>query len=304
MPYYSRRRTYRRRTTRRSTMRNGMRKRTRRTTRRTRTTYRRRGKTDSGTYLKISSSALPVLLENKATPDTNFQLTADTLQGNLSFLMGNTQGGESIIINNQIDPTNGEFTLNPIWVGSTSLLEKYRALYKYVQIYKIVVKFTPSITEGGVIAPEPGVYFPNAISGMVTTDFDSKDPTHPYPTDYPASVDGQAKSNSRKVSREHKLTKGWTRTFVPKKAIQPNQNPKSKWQYKPDVDITSNESISDLQIPMSASDMVIRMRKPQLAGFTADSIEATEVDYPESGKFVRYGTIMVHAYIKFSSPLF
>ena len=73
-----------------------------------------------------------------------------------------------------------------------------------MQVYKIVVRFVPTITEGGVIATTPGTYITNAINGMVTTDFDSGDFESSYAVNYPATVDGNAKANSRKVSRENK----------------------------------------------------------------------------------------------------
>ena len=302
MPYYPRKK-YTRSRKRRSTMRY----RKKRTTRRRRS-YRRKSGADKGTFLKVSSSALPVVIQNKTSPQgSDFTLTADTFQTALRFRMGDTEGGESIIINNEIGTTNignPELTTNEVYVGSKDLLVKYTNLYKYMQVYKIVVRFVPTITEGGVISTTPGTYLTNAINGMVTTDIDSGDLESPYTVNYPATVDGNAKANSRKVSRETRLTKGWTRTFTPKQIIQSTvPNPKAKYQYKPEFNLETGAR-EDNALIMSGSKFVIRMRKPQLAGFTATSIEGTEIDYPEAGSFVRYGTMMVHAYVKFRSPLF
>ena len=301
MPYTPRRRYYRKkRTYKRKSM-------PKRRYNKRRRTYRR--KVDSGTYLKVSSSALPVVIQNKTAPQSaEYELTPDTFQTALRFRMGDTEGGESIIINNEqkigtefVDP---QLITNEVYVGSKDLLTKYTNLYKYMQVYKIVVKFTPAITEGGVLSPTTGTYYSNAVSGMVTTDIDSGDFQSPYTINYPATVDGNAKANSRKVSRETKVTRGWTRTFTPKQYIQNVvPNPKAKYQYKPEFNLeTGNDE--DNQLILSGSKFIIRMRKPQLAGFTASSIEGTEIDYPEAGSFVRYGTLMVHTYVKFKSPLF
>lgn len=305
MVYY-RRRTYRKRRTykRKSRGKTTYKRRTYR-----KRTYRRKSGSDKGTFLKVSSSALPVVIQNKSSSQGDgYELTPDTFQTGLRFRMGNTEGGESIIINNEIKSATGsrdpELMFNDIYVGSKDLLTKYTNLYKYMQVYKIVVKFIPTITEGGVISTTPGAYLTNAINGMVTTDIDSGDYQSPYIINYPPTVDGNAKANSRKVSRETRITKGWTRTFTPKQYIQSVvPNPKAKYQYKPEYNLETGIE-EDNQLILSGSTLIIRMRKPQLAGFTATNIEGTEIDYPEAGSFVRYGTLMVHAYVKFRSPLF
>jgi len=272
-----------------------------------RRTYRK--KADSGTYLKISSSALPVVINNKsAAQSADYELTPDTFQTALRFRVGDTEGGETIQINNEIESAtsnrNAEFTTNNVFVGSKDLLGKYTNLYKFMQVYKIVVKFTPTITEGGVLSPSTGSYYPNAISGMVTTDIDSGDFFNEYIVSYPPTVDGNAKANSRKVSRERRLTRGWTRTFVPRQSVSNTvPNPRAKYQYKPEIELATGAR-EENGYSLSQSQLIIRMRKPQLAGFTATSIEGTEIDFPELGSFVRYGTLMVHAYVKFRSPLF
>jgi len=272
-----------------------------------RRTYRK--KVDSGTYLKISSSALPVVINNKSTPQSeDYALTPDTFQTALRFKIGDTESGETIQINNEIENDSSgnprSLARNDVYLGSSDLLVRYQGLYKYMQVYKIVVKFTPAITEGGILSPTTGSYYPNAISGMVTTDFDSGDPYDKYLDTYPPTVDGNAKANSRKVSRERKITRSWTRTFVPKDPITDTvPNPRARYQYKPEKEL-NNISPLDPDITLSGSKLIIRMRKPQLAGFTATSIEGTEIDFPEAGSYVRYGTLMVHAYVKFRSPLF
>lgn len=304
MPYYPKRRTYRKkRTYKRKSM-------PKRRYNKRRRTYRKKGSVDKGTYLKVSSSALPVVINNKATPDQGQELTADTYQCALTFRMGSSADGETVVINNQIKPEVGssevELQQNDVFIGTSDLLSKYTNLYKYVQIYKIVVKFTPTITEGGVLSQTPGSYFTNAISGSVTTDFDQGDFQSPYTVNYPPTVEGNAKANSRKVSREHNLLRSWTRTFVPKQVIQSVvPNPKAKYQYKPEIELQTfpNPATFD-DIRLSQSKLIIRMRKPQLAGFTASSIEGTETEYPDAGTYVRYGTLNVHAYLKFKSPLF
>lgn len=302
MPYYPRRKTYRRKRTykRKSMPKKRYNKRRR--------TYRK--KADSGTFLKISSSALPVVINNKsAAQSAQYALTPDTFQTNIRFKIGDTEGGETIQINNEINLDNDGlprfFAQNDVYLGSSDLLSRYQGLYKYMQVYKIVVKFTPAITEGGVLSPTTGSYYPNAISGHVTTDIDSGNFLDRYIENYPPTLDGNAKANSRKVSRERKITRSWTRTFVPKQFISDTvPNPRAKYQYKPEKDLSTTSSLDDGEIELSGADLIIRMRKPQLAGFTATSIEGTEIDFPEIGSFVRYGTMMVHAYVKFRSPIY
>lgn len=302
MPYYPKRRTYRKKRTykRKQTVKRRPMKRRR--------TYRKKSG-DKGTYLKISSSALPVILNNKSAPDdAQYELTSDTLQATFDFKLGDTEGGESLIINNQqkkaTQYSDPELTPNSIYLGSTDLLSKYTGLYKYMQVYKIVVKFTPSITDGGVISPSEGSYYANAVSGMMTTDIDSNNLNQEYTVLYPASLDGNAKANSRAVARETKLTRGWTRTFVPKEFIQSIvPNPKARYQYKPEYTLGVGYT-AGTALRLGGQKFVIRMRKPQLAGQTAANIEGTEVDYPAAGEFLRFGTIMVHAYLKFKSPIY
>ncbi len=298
MPYYPKRRTYRKkRTYKRKSM-------SKRRTMKRRKTYRKKS-SDQGTYLKISSSALPVILNNKSAPDDSlFELTPDTMQSTFDFKIGDTESGASLIINNQQRTSDQELTNNTIFLGSSDLLSKYTGLYKYMQVYKIVVKFTPTITEGGVLSPTAGTYYANAVSGMMTTDIDSNNFDQKYTSLYPATVDGNAKANSRAVSRETRITKGWTRTFVPKEYIQSVvPNPKARFQYKPEYTIGTGSS-EDSSIRLGDQKFVIRMRKPQLAGQTAASIEATEVEFPSAGEFVRFGTVMVHAYVKFKGPIY
>lgn len=296
MPYYSRKRTYyrKKRTYKRK---GGMVK--KRTYTKRRRTYRR--SSDTGTYLKISSGALPVVIENKSAPSPNLTLSPDTFQGSLRFLIGDTASGETIIINNEMSTTttpNFAKRTN-VYLGSSDFFSKYAALYKYMQVYKIVVKFTPTITEGGIISTAPGQYYTNAINGSITTDQGIIGDG--YFTDYPADLEGQSRANSRKVSRVHSLIKGWTRTFVPKRVIREVvTNPKSKYQYKPEYDLTTRTT----QTFLCENDFIFRMRKPQLAGFTATTIEGTEVDFPELGSLVRYGTLNVHAYVKFRTPIY
>lgn len=296
MPY-TKRRTYRRR---RTYKRKG--KRTRYTMKRRRT-YRK--SVDKGTFLKISSSSLPVVINNKASPGQGLTLTDDTFQSRLRFFIGDTASAETVIINNEYD-TSGSIpliTVNDVYIGSDDLLSKYTGMYKYMQVMKIVVKFTPTITEGGVLSTSPGTYITNAISGNMCTDIDSNDIAFPYSVDYPPSVDGNAKSMSRKVSRIHKLTKAWTRTFVPKNQIQTIiANPKAKYQYKPELDLTTREI--ETELPLGQSQFHMRMRKPQLAGYTAASLDLIETEWPDLGTFVRFGTLQCHAYVKFRSPVF
>jgi len=304
MPYYPRRRTYRKkRTYKRKSM-------SKRRTMKRRKTYRKRS-SDKGTYLKISSSALPVVLNNKSAPqDAQYELTPDTLQAKFRFRVGDTESGASILIDNEQEKATStrdpEWKTNDVYLGSSDLFSKYKGLYKYMQVYKIVVKFTPTITEGGVISPSQGSYYSNAINGMMTTDIDSNNFTiSDYTVLYPATVDGNAKANGRSVSRETRLTRGWTRTFIPKDYIQSVvPNPKARYQYKPEYSINPKDDSFNNSQTLGSQKFIIRMRKPQLAGFTASSIEGTEVEYPAAGSFVRFGTMMVHAYVKFKSPIY
>jgi len=270
--------------------------------------YKRKSKSgDNGTFLKISSSSCPVVINNAAAavaPFTN--LSADTFQSEISFRIGDTTSGETIQLDNQTRPlTNDEIRVqeNILYLGSSDLLAKYRGLYKYMQVFKIVVKFTPTVTDGGVLA-QTDAFFANGLSGTVMTDYAiTEDPSFNYWQNYPPSIDGQAKAQSRKVARTHKIYKGWTRTFTPRLLLtSPNANPKSKYQYKPEFDLETDDAAN--YEPLDNGSMVIRMRKPQLAGQVVDSLDATEEEYPSLAKWVRFGTLTAHAYIKFRSPFY
>lgn len=302
MPYYPKRKSYKKK--------RSYGRKSRKSKRTMKTKRYRKKSADSGTFLKISSSSLPVVINNASTalaPLTT--LSADTFQGELAFRIGNTATGETIKLDNMIRPVaSGTINVreNILYLGSSDLLSKYRGLYKYMQVYKIVVKFTPTVTDGGVLA-QTDAFFTNALSGAVTTDYAIvDDPNFNYWKNYPPTIDGQAKAQSRKVSRTHKIYKGWTRTFTPRLLLQaPNQNPKSKYQYKPEWDLQTTGGTSETTFEaLDTGSCIIRMRKPQLAGQIADSIDATEQEYPSVDKWVRFGTISATAYIKFRSPFY
>lgn len=276
-----------------------------------RTVYKRRRTrrgVDKGTFLKLSSTALPVVIQNTITPTSPATITPDTFQGALTFAVGTTENGSTIMLDNaQPNSSIGidlNMKTNVVYLGLGGLLDKYADLYNYMQVYKIVVKFTPAITEGGLIVTSTtdGTQFPNAISGEVTTDI-NRDSVTDYDRDYPNDLVGMAKSQSRRVSRNHRLLKGWTRTFVPSIQINGESNPKAKYQYKPKYSLTSNTD-PDSKILLGRNQFIIRMRQPEIAGFQAGSLDGTELVFPAPKNFVRYGTLRATAYVKFTSPIF
>lgn len=268
----------------------------------TRKRYKRKGmrrkRADTGTFLKVSSTAIPVVLNNKSAATGANVLTPDTFQHALAFNIGNsiTPGDQSTIqITNEVD-IDTSFPQTNINCGTSLAHQGYEKLYKYVQFYKIVVKFYPTITEGGTLSTDPASVggFSNAISGQVTTDIERDE--EDYGEEYPASLDGQLKSMSRKVARNHNILKPWTRTFTPsKKLLVLMSNPKSEYQYTP------KEIVRDIN-EMGDQKFIIRMRIPQAAGFVAPNLDSTELDFPPVDNFVRFGTLQATAYIKYIQP--
>lgn len=265
---------------------------------------RRYKKPDTGTYLKVSSNAVPVVINNKTTPVSPYAITQDTYQHALLFQVGEPQDDqEDIIITNEADPNplTPTFPITFINLGTDAAYDAYTSLYKYVQIYKIVVKFYPTITEGGTLTSTTQVanQFSNAISGQVTTDVarEAAATNFTYYQEYPADLAGQAKSMSRKISRNHNILKPWTRTFVPSRPINPQTNPQSEYQYKPKYLTTETQNLT-----LGDNQFIMRMKKPSVAGFAAPNLEGTENDFPPLDQFVRYGTLQATAYIKFSTP--
>jgi len=267
---------------------------------------RRYRKPDIGTYLKVSSTAVPVVINNRQTP-TNIQyvLTPDTYQHSLVFAIGEAQADQQdIIITNQVDADQHFFPATRVLLGTDPAFTAYSKLYKYCQVYKIVLKFYPAITQGGTLSStdQLATQFSNAVSGQVTTDIARKqigadDERYEYFLEYPSTLAGQSKSMSRKISRNHNILKPWTRTFVPSEPIDLQSNPKSEYQYKPRYFLGGNDSIT-----LGDNNFIIRMKKPSIAGFAAPNLEGTEKSFPPLTTFVRYGTIQATAFIKFSTP--
>ena len=256
-------------------------------------------KPDSGTFLKISSPALPVIINNLSTPTGSNQLV-DTYNCRLTFAVGG-QGtiSTSVLLNNEanteLEPQN--FADLDLGVGSDHAA--YASLYRYYQVYKIVVKFYPTITEGGTLTSgtdQSTNQFINAISGTVTTDVSRVTDTG-YWDEYPADNDGQTKAQSRKVARTHNILKPWTRTFVPSNPIQRTGNPRAEYQYKPKYETSTNAN-QDLGLQQ----FIIRMKKPTIAGFAAATEADTEVAFPAADTFVRFGTLTATAFIKYIQP--
>jgi len=274
-------------------------------------------KPDTGTYLKLSSQAVPVVINNLSTPSSGFSLTPDTFQSALRFTLDSASGPtdpEKIIIQNQSNPAleGDQFPVSLLQLGSPAETQKYFSLYKYYQVYKIVVKFYPSITEGGVLSSDPTttVDFGNAISGQITTDLSRNKvanlqfgtPFPEYYKEYPATLDGQVKAMSRKISRNHNIYKPWTRTFVPSKPIENQSNPRSEYQYRPQFLTEASDILQPREDDLGDQTFIMRMKNLQQSGFLSDTLDGTAITYPATDTFVRYGTLTATAYVKFIQP--
>jgi len=259
--------------------------------------YKKR-RPDKGTFLKITGPSLPVIINNKSSPQSgSYTLTDDTYQARINFKLGNVSTDTSVILNNEQESLNRPFTENTISLGlpGTDWID-YQNLYKYYQVYKIVVKFYPTVTEGGTLTQgvdQTTGQFSNAISGLVTTDV-ARD--RDYFQIYPGGLEGQSRAMSRKVSRNHNLLKPWTRTFVPSIPIEAQGNPRAEFQYRPKYLAETGN------LDTGTQDFIMRMRKPQIAGFVASSEAGTAISYPPLDQYVRFGTMQVTGYIKYIQP--
>lgn len=254
-------------------------------------------KPDTGTYLKVSSPTIPFIIDNNFVAGTGLVQTPDTYQTALTFGFGRSTVQKDIVLNDAAlfgfpnDPTVVNLGLN------NADFEAYAKLYKYVQVYKIMVTYIPSVTQGSVLQ-NITTDATGAVAGAFTTDI-ARDVEN-YWSEYPLDLDGQAKSMSRKISRTKSIYKGWTRSFAPsQKLVVPMSNPKAEYQYKPKIDLKEYDETFDI---IGNNQFVIRCRKPQYSGFPAASIDALDIDFPQATKYIRAGTIKCHAYIKFIQP--
>ncbi len=250
---------------------------------------------DSGTYLKLTTFSTPLLINNTTTPEAGTGTTPDTYQLKCVFDLLGSQEDNFIMDNTASQADNSPGRTATFALGGQH--SAYAALYKYYQVYKIVVKFWPTITEGGTLTSgtdQTTGQFINAISGTVVTDVARDIET--YSDEYSFSqLSGLAKAQSRKVARTHNILKPWTRTFVPTIPVEfPTGNPKAEFQYKPK---RSTENTL-----LGSQNFIIRMKKPTIAGFTAATAEGVEVDFPAEDTFVRFGTIQATAYVKYIQP--
>jgi len=277
---------------------------------------------DKGTFLKVTSGSIPLLFDNNFAgqpPIPGILQTPDTFQTGLQFQIGGENPTGSISLTDafyQGRPLNN----TTVQMGlDDANFSSYADLYKYMQIYKISVKYTPTITRGGVIAIAGASGASGAIGGTMTTDINRDASTlenfEEYWENFPPDLAGQSKSMSRKVSRSTTMYKGWTRTFKPSNkllqfegqgqgsfntdvfAVQ--NNPKDKYQYQPKIDLNL---VGSAGTALGTQRMVIRMRKPQYSGFPATSVDALDVDFPPNNNYCRAGTITCTAYVKFSQP--
>ncbi len=250
---------------------------------------------DSGTYLKLTTSNIPLLINNTTSPQAGTVVTNDTYQLKCTFDLLESQP-DNFIMDNTVTQANNSPGRTAIF-GLDGNHNAYAALYKYYQVYKIVVKFYPTITEGGTLTSgtdQSTGQFANAISGSVVTDV-ARD-IEAYSDEYTFDdLRGISRAMSRKVARTHNILKPWTRTFVPTIPVEfPTGNPKAEFQYKPK---TSTENSF-----LGSQNFIIRMRKPTIAGFTAATAEGVEVEFPNADTFVRFGTISATAYVKYIQP--
>jgi len=254
-------------------------------------------KPDTGTYLKVSSPTIPFIIDNNFVAGTGLVQTPDTYQTALTFGFGRSTVQNDIVLN---DAALFGFPLDPTVVNlglNNADFEAYAKLYKYVQVYKIMVTYIPSVTQGSVLQ-NITTDATGAVAGAFTTDI-ARDVEN-YWSEYPLDLDGQAKSMSRKISRTKSIYKGWTRSFAPsQKLVVPMSNPKAEYQYKPKIDLKEYDESFDI---IGNNQFVIRCRKPQYSGFPAASIDALDIDFPQATKYIRAGTIKCHAYIKFIQP--
>jgi len=289
-----------------------------------RKTYKRK-RVDRGVFLKVSSGAIPLILDNNFAQypiDPQFVQTPDTFQNDISFNIGQNTNPELPIALNDAFSNLG----NPISSYKTIQLgldegdfTSYASLYKYMQVYKIKVQYIPAITEGNVIAIAGASGSAGAVAGVMTTDIDrdglSKDAVglDKYWENYPPSLPGQRKAMSRKVSRNKSIYRGWTRTFKPSQSLLKEDkyntntiqyvqsNPKSKYQYQPQYSLQDIATNLD-GIKLGNQQFVMRMRKPQYSGFPSTSINAINVPFPPANEYVRLGTIKATAFVKFIEP--
>lgn len=263
----------------------------------------RKKRPDNGTYLKVSSQPVPLLINNVAAgaPDET-----TTFQHQLKFSLGDDQANQGNIQMRNLDPTSAQETLSTtdITLGTKNAQLAYTQLYKYYQVYKIVVKFWPSVTEGGTFASPDltTTQFSNAIQGQMTTDINRRSENasgqKDYWLDYPPDFKGQSKAMSRKVARNHNIYKPWTRVFTPSTLIEAQSNPKADYQYKPRY----KTSLVAAQYELGNQRFVIRMKKPRSAGFPAPSPLLAGAEFPPKDSYVQFGTIQCMAYIKYQQP--
>ncbi len=258
-------------------------------------------KPDTGTFLKVSSPTIPFILDNNFIAEANYKQTPDTYQSFLTFAFGRSTTQNDVILNDKVlDSVSMPSPTLPTVVNlglNNADFEAYAKLYKYVQVYKITVTYIPSITQGTVLQ-NISTDATGAVAGAFTTDI-ARDVNN-YWADYQPDLDGQAKSMSRKVSRTKSIYKGWTRSFAPsEKLLFPMSNPKAEYQYKPKIALKDYDDSFDI---IGNQAFIIRCRKPQYSGFPAASIDALDIDFPQSTKYIRAGTIKCHAYIKFIQP--
>lgn len=258
-----------------------------------------RKKPDSGTFLKVSSATIPFIIDNNFVADPSYVQSPDTYQTNILFGFGRSTVQNDIILTDSIIPSlSAPSSATTVNLGLNNAdFVAYAKLYKYVQVYKIMVTYIPSITQGTVLQ-NISTDATGAVAGAFTTDI-ARDVSSYWP-EYPSDLDGQAKSMSRKVSRTKSIYKGWTRSFAPsEKLLFPMANPKSEYQYKPKITLKDYDEDFDY---IGNQGFVIRCRKPQYSGFPAASIDALDIDFPQATKYIRAGTIKCHAYLKFIQP--
>lgn len=265
----------------------------------TRKTYRKGP--DTGTYLKLSSTSIPFILDNNFVAESGFVQTSDTYQGSFKFKFGSSTPQLNLKLTDKVVDTINVPAIQNINLGLDSGdLSAYAALYKYVQVYKIVVQYIPTITQGSVLQ-NITTDATGAVAGTFTTDMLRDNPVD-YWNEYSPDLEGQAKSMSRKVTRTKTIYKGWTRTFKPSlKITGVDPNPKAKFQYQPELPLVGSSGGSPLE-NLGEQQFIIRCRKPQYSGFPAASEDALDIDFPQTANYIRAGTIRATAYIKFTHP--
>jgi len=198
--------------------------------------------------------------------------------------------------------TSDNFTSTTLVMMQYPIFLKYKALYKYFRIKRIVASYIPAMTSGMVVqqvsVAEAPKNYASAIVGNLVNDV-TRD-VDEYNADYPLSAEAENEARTKKGARSVSIYRSWKRSFVPsvKQDKLPDNNPLNTLLYTKYAPWQEFDDY-DVGIIIKGMGLVLRGRMPTWAGRPYPEAEEVNDAYPPLGESVIIGRLNFRSYFEF-----